>query len=227
MASVDYIIGYQVHARVKKTITWNILYFPDEVTVTGNDYVLTYETNTFTLTANATFTIENVTGTNCTTSFNSSTGLLTITNVTGNVTITVTVAGTTLGFFRGGAELWEGGPKYQYVSGGTIYYKNKYNQDTTFTIPSNYNQDTWSNMILLHSTCQFVNVTVTNETSYSTTKITFGQGEYQRNKYTPSSSSPTNANTCLAYGYGPISYTFTDCTGPWIVADIQDAYGPR
>lgn len=221
MASKNYSIGYQVHARVKKTITWNIPYFQNELTISGNDYVLTYETNTFTLTPNATFTIETVTATNCTSSFNSSTGVLTLTNVTGNVAITVTIAGTTLTLELGQRQAPTQPPTYQYIGGGTVYYKDKYGQDQVLTIPDRLNQR-YKKLILLHSTCICENIIHKSTSPYGVSDTTFGQGPYEINNPSPNHHYGGH-NECLqaTSGLYPANFTFTDCVGPWIVIDVS------
>ena len=95
MASSSEKIGYKVLERVKKNITFVYPYF--EPTITGTPYVLTNDTNVFSVDTTMHgvnwFDIEEVQTTNSSNTYNNHT--LTITNVTDDVTATVISTGPT------------------------------------------------------------------------------------------------------------------------------------
>lgn len=222
MSSSTYKYG-KVDKRIKKNITFTIPYFSG-TTITGNNYVLTNDTNFFTINLASYRSVESITVTNCTYTYTSVTKTLTIKNVTGDVQVEIIIVGDTSELVFGSGSFIEGEPPHvvhQKVASGTVNYTDKYGRSAVMNIanaPSN------KNVVLKNTSCRFANVKIENTTSYRTTKITFGQGSYKYNKHP----SFQQGNDTVYTGSGSgCNYTFSNVTGRYVVADIQSAYGPE
>lgn len=213
----------KVDKRIKKNITFTIPYF-SETTITGNNYVLTNDTNVFVINLATSRSVEEITVTNCTYTYNSTSKTLTIENVTGDVTVQIIIVGDTSELVFGSGSFIEDNPPHvvhQKVASGTVNYTDKYGRSASMNI-ANAPYD--KNVVLKGTSCAFVNVKIENTTSYRTTNITFGQGSYKYNKHP--SFQQGNDTVYTGSGYG-CSYTFSSVTGRYVVADIQNMYGPE
>lgn len=211
----------KTNKRIKKNITFTLPYFSG-TTITGNDYVLTNDTNVFIINLASYRSVESITVTNCTYTYTSSTKTLTIENVTGDVTVRIVIVGSTCELhFGSGSFIESGHVVHQAVASGTVSYTDKYGRSATMNIA---NPPSDKNVVLKNSRCVFSNVKIENTTSFPTTKITFGQGDYKYNKHP----SYQYGNDTVYTGSGSgCSYTFSSVTGRYVVADIQNMYGPE